>query len=410
MLDALSQVSDREPKKTEQLHLFVPPYLDASADLSSPHHPRLEKGGDPWFPFTHHHFMTSLKLTPCARLLWDWILLKAPAGTWIEVDLHDFRAVTAEHRRGKPYSMRQIRKAVNELEELQLVAIKSERVRMQARHPGPVVNQKQKSERSEVNFQGRNLSSTPRNLSSTPENLSSKSNSETPVEQGFPNHTDLYRSDQITHIAAPADAAPAPHPNVCVPLETLEKEEKEVQPVNSETTEVKADQDPGFVGELIKDLAQSKDFGFDSNSAAPADKSKKNIQPINQSNKWECPGIAEEKLEFLKWKGSLLVNAGKTSKAEAESAALGWANKHPEEATLAFQGWKREINQESVPAPTPKSLVSTIPNFELKSRTWHKQLITAYHQEGEEAFLKRETWHKNWLKYARTYLRKELER
>lgn len=203
-----SSTSTRKPapqqlEQSEKLQLDVAPYLDQTADLSSIHYPRLEKGH--WFAYTQTHFMTALKLTPCARLLWDWILLKAPAGCLIDVDLKDFQAIVAEQRRGKPYSMRQIRNAVSELEKLQLVEIKSERTKMLARHSGSVTNWKQKSEQQEINFQN---SQQARKLISTPRKLISAPTPETVTTQASHSSTDLYRSIRSTttdHIAAASE-------------------------------------------------------------------------------------------------------------------------------------------------------------------------------------------------------------
>ena len=89
--------------------------------------------------------------------------------------------------------------------------------------------------------------------------------------------------------------------------------------------------------------------------------------------------------------------------------ASRWANKYPEEATLIFEDWLSLKNQSSAAAAVSTPPVAAIPNFASKSKSWHEQLINAYRQEGEEPFLERETWHKDWMRYAKKYLSKRLE-
>ena len=116
---------------------LVATYLDTSVDFHTQHRPA---PGQAFLCFTHDHLMLEAKLTPCASLLYHWILLKAPAGTLVSFDLKDFRAWTSEHRaNGKAYSMKQIRRALGELEDLQLVELQSELIKGRARHPGAVV-------------------------------------------------------------------------------------------------------------------------------------------------------------------------------------------------------------------------------------------------------------------------------
>ena len=122
---------------------LVATYLDTSVDFHTQHRPA---PGQAFLCFTHDHLMLEAKLTPCASLLYHWILLKAPAGTLVSFDLKDFRAWTSEHRaNGKAYSMKQIRRALGELEDLQLVELQSELIKGRARHPGSVVPLGQKS-------------------------------------------------------------------------------------------------------------------------------------------------------------------------------------------------------------------------------------------------------------------------
>jgi hypothetical protein len=49
-----------------------------------------------------------------------------------------------------------------------------------------------------------------------------------------------------------------------------------------------------------------------------------------------------------------------------------------------------------------------IPHFPMMPFSWHAQLLQAYKTLGEEAFISREGWHKDWLGYAERYLRQQL--
>lgn len=211
-------------------------------------------------------------------------------------------------------------------------------------------------------------------------------------------------TQEKTHTAALANATPAPHPSVCVASQVKEKN----QEVNL---------DPDIVDHQKQDTAHAPDLNLGTDSAAASELSintqnlhqRRNTQSASQG-KWQCPGSASEKLEFLRWKGSLLVAAGKTSKAEAESHALAWANKHPEEASLAYQGWKRERLVKPTPAPKTPASALTTPNIESMPRSWHEELIKAYQTEGEETFLARESWHGEWLKFAKRYFSQQLKK
>ncbi len=80
----------------------------------------------------------NFKLSPCARLLLDWFRLKSPPGVVFKARLQDFQALMAEQdlRRGKPYSMRQIRNAVSQLQELELIDIKHDEMHLSTREVG----------------------------------------------------------------------------------------------------------------------------------------------------------------------------------------------------------------------------------------------------------------------------------
>lgn len=109
--------------------------VETSTDFNTAHRPI---PGQPFVYYTAAHLMLDAKLSPCASLLYKWVLLKAPAGTQIKVDLQDFKAWSGEHRK-KPYSDRQIGYALAQLKEFDLVTVTKTQVTMRARHPGQTV-------------------------------------------------------------------------------------------------------------------------------------------------------------------------------------------------------------------------------------------------------------------------------
>lgn len=146
-----------------QLPLF-PEHLDCYANLNSQH---WVAPGELFITVARFFLQLMPKLTPCSELLYFWVLAKAPAGTNIKFDLKDFQAWTGEHRK-RPYTMRQIRNAVTQLEEYQLLTISKEEVTAKARHAGPVVNHRPRSQQQgkkvqelEKNFPGSKKTSTP---------------------------------------------------------------------------------------------------------------------------------------------------------------------------------------------------------------------------------------------------------
>lgn len=94
--------------------------------------------GQPFVYYTAAHLMLDAKLSPCASLLYKWVLLKAPAGTQVKVDLQDFKAWSGEHRK-RPYSDRQIAYALSQLKDFDLVTVTRTEVTMKMKHPGQVV-------------------------------------------------------------------------------------------------------------------------------------------------------------------------------------------------------------------------------------------------------------------------------
>ncbi len=111
-------------------------HLDRSADLNAFHTADLKDRS--WFPHTWEIFFVNFKLSPCARLLYEWFRLKSPPGVMFKARLQDFQALMKEHdtRRDKPYSMRQIRRAVSELQELELIDIKHDEMHLSTREVG----------------------------------------------------------------------------------------------------------------------------------------------------------------------------------------------------------------------------------------------------------------------------------
>jgi hypothetical protein len=49
-----------------------------------------------------------------------------------------------------------------------------------------------------------------------------------------------------------------------------------------------------------------------------------------------------------------------------------------------------------------------IPHFPIMPISWHTRLLQAYKAMGEESFIACEDWHKEWLGYAKRYLRQQL--
>ncbi len=78
--------------------------------------------------------MLKAKLTPCANLLYHWILWRNPSGGKLKVDLQDFQAWTGEYRE-KAYSDREIFNALKQLKELQLLAVAKTEVTLDVKPP-----------------------------------------------------------------------------------------------------------------------------------------------------------------------------------------------------------------------------------------------------------------------------------
>jgi hypothetical protein len=76
--------------------------------------------------------MLEAKLTPCASLLYQWILARVPPETKLKVDLQDFQAWTGEYRE-RSYSDREILEAVRQLKTLDLIGVSKTEVTVEAR-------------------------------------------------------------------------------------------------------------------------------------------------------------------------------------------------------------------------------------------------------------------------------------
>ena len=71
---------------------------------------------------TEHHDAIALTLTPCAGLLYRWLLRQRPAGQQQEVEIAEFAAWTGTER-SRPYCLKHIKNALSELIEAGLVEI-----------------------------------------------------------------------------------------------------------------------------------------------------------------------------------------------------------------------------------------------------------------------------------------------
>lgn len=65
--------------------------------------------------------MLEAKLTPCASMLYRWILRRDPSSR-LRIDLQDFQAWSGEYREN-PYTIAEIFDALGQLQELHLLAI-----------------------------------------------------------------------------------------------------------------------------------------------------------------------------------------------------------------------------------------------------------------------------------------------
>ena len=221
------------------------PWLDESADLNQKHYPNIT-GGSPFIMYTEQHLLLEASLTPCAGLLWKWVLLKAPAGTKVEINFDDFRALSSEFREGKPYSHKQIRRAVSQLESFGLLVVSDERAKVLARHPGKVTNHppgtKMSTAGTKMSQVGTKMSTVGTKMSiSTPETLVNQE------RRNAPYITETYKeaADQGV-VAAAAPKQVLEQPEVATPPKKEEqardsqkfpRQERESQPQNELTHE-----------------------------------------------------------------------------------------------------------------------------------------------------------------------------
>lgn len=66
--------------------------------------------------------MLQEELTPCANLLYQWILRKVSGPSLVKVDIRDFQAWSAEFKEF-PYSEREIFHALRQLKQLELINV-----------------------------------------------------------------------------------------------------------------------------------------------------------------------------------------------------------------------------------------------------------------------------------------------
>jgi hypothetical protein len=66
--------------------------------------------------------MLKEELTPCANLLYQWILRKVSGPSLVKVDIRDFQAWSAEFKEF-PYSEREIFQALRQLKQLELINV-----------------------------------------------------------------------------------------------------------------------------------------------------------------------------------------------------------------------------------------------------------------------------------------------
>ncbi|PSB01348.1 hypothetical protein [Merismopedia glauca] len=76
--------------------------------------------------------MLEAKLSPCASLLYQWVLLRVPTDNKLKIDLQDFQAWTGEFRE-KSYSYTEVFEALGQLRELNLVNVSRTEVTLEAK-------------------------------------------------------------------------------------------------------------------------------------------------------------------------------------------------------------------------------------------------------------------------------------
>lgn len=172
-----------------QLQFALAPLWDYEADYDRPHYPNPDQS---YFQFTKSHWQICQSLSPCARSLYEWLLLQGPAGILLRANLCSFQAEIGEWRKkGKPYCLKQIRRALSELEEAKLVFTHAEEIRYKVRHPGAVISEtelkqrRQQQRKRDKNVPAGTLKSTEGTKMSTEGTKMSKTRAETTVNQRF---------------------------------------------------------------------------------------------------------------------------------------------------------------------------------------------------------------------------------
>lgn len=183
----------------EQLITF--PWLDETADLNKPHHPDTS-GGKAFVQYTEFHLQMELQhnLKGCPAFLWKWILLKAPAGCAVNLSWKDFQSFSGEFR-SRPYSMKQIGRAVAALTELGFLEVVDANMKVVARHPGKVVNTEPRTKVSK----NQTFSSKSGTKMSKPSTKMSTATAETitpPASHVAPDHTETLKSAEQEKAAA----------------------------------------------------------------------------------------------------------------------------------------------------------------------------------------------------------------
>ncbi|MBW4683449.1 MAG: hypothetical protein KME19_25670 [Microcoleus vaginatus WJT46-NPBG5] len=76
--------------------------------------------------------MLQEQLTPCANLLYQWILRKVPTKATANLNIKDFQAWSAEFKE-RPYSEREVLNAFRQLKQLELINVTKTEVTIRAK-------------------------------------------------------------------------------------------------------------------------------------------------------------------------------------------------------------------------------------------------------------------------------------
>ncbi|HYX15643.1 MAG TPA: hypothetical protein VE944_14995 [Nostoc sp.] len=131
---------------------------------------------------------------------------------------------------------------------------------------------------------------------------------------------------------------------------------------------------------------------------------RKTSQKPSQKQEWACLGTDEDKNEFLKYKGQLLVNSKKCEPVESRTAALGWANRNPEAANLLWEDWQKQ----KVEDVNRNTAIATVPEFRRMDKQEHVAVLDKFINHTKQEFLKLCWWHEYWLEFASRRLGQKL--